>query len=320
MRVFVAGATGAVGSRLVALLVAAGNSVAGLTRTPAKADAIRRNGADPVVADGLDASAVQSAVVAARPDVIVHAMTSLTGMSDLRDFDRTFAVSNRLRTEGMDILLAAAQQAGTRRIVAQSYCGWPYARVGGPVKSEDDPLDADPPKDQQQTLAAIRRLEQTVTATPGIDGIVLRYGAFYGPGTGMLEPIMVEQVRRRRVPLIGKAGGWWSFLHVDDAAGAVVNAINHGSRGVYNIVDDDPAPAREWLPELARILGAKKPLRVPKFLAALIAGRGITTMMTEGRAGSNAKAARELAWRPAYASWRQGFADALREHSPDHGR
>jgi nucleoside-diphosphate-sugar epimerase len=263
------------------------------------------------VVDALDGVAVRQAVVRAKPDVIVHEMTALSGVSDLRRFDRVFALTNRLRTEGLDHLLAAAKQAGTRRVVAQSFGGWPFARTGGPVKTEKDPLDPDPPKQLRRTLDAIRYLESKTTGAFEGEGLVLRYGAFYGPATGMLDRSMIEQLRRRRVPLIGEANGWWSFLHIDDAAAATAIAIERGAPGIYNIVDDEPAAVREWLPALAALVGAKPPLRVPKWLARLIAGEHIVTMMTETRAGSNAKAKRDLAWRPVHASWRQGFAEVL---------
>ena len=311
MRVFVAGATGAVGSRLLPLLVSAGHSVVGLTRTPAKANAIRQAGAEAAIADGLDEIAVKEAVVTANPDVIVHEMTALAGANDLRRFDRAFAISNRLRTEGLDNLLAAAKMTGTRRLLAQSFCGWPYARMGGPVKSEEDPLDVDPPAELRPALDAIRYLERTVAGLSEIEGVVLRYGAFYGPETGLFDGPMLDQLRRRRVPLIGGASGWWSFLHVDDAAAATALAVDHAAPGIYNIVDDEPAPVREWLPVLAAMLGAKPPWRIPGWLARLVAGQHVVTMMTEGRAGSNAKAKRDLGWRPAHASWRQGFAEIL---------
>ncbi len=311
MRVFVAGATGAVGSRLIQLLVSAGHSVVGTTRTPDKAEAIRRAGADVAVLDALDGAAVREAVISAKPDVIVHEMTALSGASDLRRFDSVFALTNRLRTEGLDHLLVAAKQAGTPRVIAQSFGGWPFARTGGPVKTEKDPLDQEPPKQLRRTLDAIRYLENRTTNAFEGEGLVLRYGAFYGPGTGMLDRSMIDQLRRRRVPLIGEANGWWSFLHIDDAAAATAIAVEHGAAGIYNIVDDEPAPVREWLPALAALLGAKPPLRVPKWLARLIAGEHIVTMMTETRAGSNAKAKRDLSWRPAHASWRQGFAEVL---------
>jgi nucleoside-diphosphate-sugar epimerase len=311
MRIFVAGATGTVGSRLVPLLQSAGHSVVGLTRTPAKADAIRRAGAEAAVADAMNRAATVAAVAAAKPDVIVHEMTALSAANDLRKFSRSFAATNRLRTEGLNNLLAGAKQAGTRRIVAQSFCGWPYAREGGPVKSEDDPLDPEPPRESRRALAAIRHLEYAVTTSSEIEGIVLRYGAFYGPRTGVFNGPMIDQLRRRRVPLIGDANGWWSFLHVDDAAAAAAIAVEHGAPGVYNIIDDEPAPVREWLPALASMLRAKPPRRIPTWLASIIAGEHIVALMTEARAGSNAKAKRELAWQPKHASWRQGFAEVL---------
>ena len=311
MRVFVAGATGAVGSRLLPLLLSAGHSVVGLTHTGAKADAIRRAGGEVAVADAFNRAAIVAAVSGAKPDVIVHEMTSLSDANNLRRFDRSFAVTNRLRTEGLNNLLAAAKQAGTPRIVAQSFCGWPYARIGGPVKSEDDPLDSEPPRELRQTLEAIRYLENTVTAAAQIDGVVLRYGAFYGHKTGLFSGPIIDRLRHRRVPLIGDANGWWSFLHIDDAAAATAIAVERGASGIYNIVDDEPVPVREWLPALAAMLGARPPWHIPKWLARLAAGEHIVTMMTEARAGSNVKAKRDLAWRPTHASWRQGFAEVL---------
>jgi nucleoside-diphosphate-sugar epimerase len=311
MRIFVAGATGAVGSRLVPLLAAAGHSVVGLTRTPAKADAIRQTGAEAAVADAFNRAAIVAAVASAKPDVIVHEMTSLSAAIDLRRFGRTFALTNRLRTESVNNLLAAAKQAGTPRIVAQSFCGWPYAREGGLVKSEEDPLDRAPPRELRRTLDAIRFLENAVTQWPDIEGVVLRYGTFYGPGTGLFDGPLLDQLRHRRVPLIGSADGWWSFLHIDDAAAATAIAVERAAPGIYNIVDDEPAPVREWLPALAAMLGARPPRRIPKWLARIVAGEHIVTLMTEGRAGSNAKAKRELSWQPKHSSWRQGFAEVL---------
>jgi nucleoside-diphosphate-sugar epimerase len=311
MRIFVAGATGAVGRRLIPLLVSAGHSVTGLTRTPNKAESIGRAGADVAVADGLDGAVVREAVIRAKPDVIVHEMTALSGVSDLRRFDRIFALTNRLRTEGLDHLLAAAKQAGTPRVVVQSFGGWPFARTGGPVKTEEDPLDSEPPKQLRRTLEAIRYLESRTTGAFEGEGVVLRYGVFYGSETGMLDRSMIDQLRRRRVPLIGEANGWWSFVHVDDAAAATAIVVERGAPGIYNIVDDEPAPVCEWLPALAAMVGAKPPLRVPKWLGRLIAGEHVVMMMTETRAGSNAKAKQVLSWRLAYPSWRQGFAAAL---------
>jgi len=314
MRIFVAGAAGAVGRPLVSALVAAGHSVVGLTRTAMKTDAIRRMGAEPIIADGLDEAAVRHSVMSTKPDVIIDEMTDLAAVTDLRHFDRAFANTNRLRTRGTDLLLAAAREAGVRRFIAQSFCGWVFARSGDSVKTETDELDPNPPKQLSATLQAIRHLEQAVTSSSSPEGIVLRYGSFYGPGTGMLAPAMVEQLRHRRVPLIGDGGGWWSFIHVDDAASATVKAIERGAPGnTYNIVDDEPAQVREWLPTLARILGAKPPFHVPAWLGRLLAGEHVVSMMTEVRAGSNAKAKRELDWRPSYPSWRAGFAATARQ-------
>jgi len=311
MRVFVAGAGGAVGRRLLPLLVSAGHSVVGSTHTPAKANTIRQAGGEAAIVDGLNRAATVKAVVDAKPDVIVHEMTSLAAANDLRKFDQSFALTNRLRTQGLDNLLAAAKQAGTPRLVAQSFCGWPYARNGGPVKSEDDPLDPEPPQELRRTLAAIRYLENTVTTSSEINGIVLRYGAFYGAKTGLFDGPTIDQLRYRRVPLIGDGNGWWSFVHIDDAAAATTIAIERGAPGIYNIVDDEPTPVREWLPALAAMLGAKAPWRMPKWLARIAAGKHIVSLMTEARAGSNAKAKRDLSWQPAHPSWRQGFLEVL---------
>lgn len=308
MRIFVAGATGAVGRPLVAALIMAGHSVVGLTRTAAKAETIRRMGAEPVVADGLDAMAIRAAVIAARPDAIIHEMTDLSGATDLRHFNRAFASSNRLRTIGTDHLLAAAREIGVKRFIAQSYCGWPYARSGVAIKTEADELDPDPPEELHPTLEAIRYLEHAVTSSSQPEGIVLRYGAFYGPDTGMLDHVMIEQIRHRRMPLIGDGGGWWSFVHVDDAAAATVRALEHGKPGsIYNIVDDEPAEVREWLPALARMLDAKPPFHLPAWIARLVAGEHMVAMMTQVRAGSNIKAKRDLDWEPVHPSWREGF-------------
>jgi 2-alkyl-3-oxoalkanoate reductase len=311
MRVFVAGATGAVGSRLTRLLVSSGHSVVGLTHTAAKAKAIERAGVEAAVADALNRAAFVAAVTRAKPDVIVHEMTSISAASELRHFDRSFAATNRLRSQGLDNLLAAAKQAGTQRVIAQSFCGWPYARAAGPIKSEDDPLDPDPPRVMRRTLAAIRYLENTLMVAPGMAGLVLRYGALYGRGTGLFDGPLVDRLRRRAVPLIGDGNGWWSFLHIDDAAAATAIAVERGAPGIYNIVDDEPAPVREWLSALAAMLGARPPRRIPKWLARIAAGEHIVMLMTEARAGSNAKAKRDLDWRPRHASWRRGFAEVL---------
>jgi nucleoside-diphosphate-sugar epimerase len=314
MRIFVAGATGAVGRALVPALVAAGHSVTGMTRSPEKAGAIRRAGAEPVVADGLNARAVRAAVISARPDVIIDEMTDLATVTDLRHFDRAFANTNRLRTEGTDHLLAAAREAEVRRFIAQSFCGWSFSREGDAVKIETDALDPDPPRELARTVDALRYLEQIVTTSIRPEGIVLRYGSFYGPGTGMFSRAMVDEISHRRVPLIGTGAGWWSFVHVDDAASAAVAAIEHGRpRQIYNIVDDEPAPVSEWLPALAGTLGAKQPLHIPAWVGRLLAGEHMVSMMTQVCAGSNAKAKQELGWQPAHRSWRQGFAEAARQ-------
>ena len=314
MRVFVAGATGAVGRPLVSALIAASHSVVGLTRTAAKAETIQRMGAEPVIADGLDAEAVRSAVISARPDVVIDEMTDLAAVTDFRHFDRAFSNTNQLRTRGTDLLLAAAREAGVKRFIAQSFCGWTFARTGAPVKTEADELDPNPPEELYRTLEAIRYLERTVTGSSKPEGVVLRYGSFYGPGTGMLDRVMLEQLRHRRVPLIGDGGGWWSFIHVDDAAAATVKAIERGTAGnIYNVVDDEPAQVRDWLPALAKLLGAKPPLHVPAWIARFVAGDHMVAMMTQVRAGSNAKAKTDLDWRPAHPSWREGFAEIARQ-------
>jgi nucleoside-diphosphate-sugar epimerase len=310
MKVFVAGATGAIGKQLVPRLVAAGHEVHGMTRSESKQAMLDELGAVPVVADALDPDQVAQAVGEATPDVIVHELTAI-GSVDLRHFDRDFALTNRLRTEGTDHLLSAGQAVGVRRFVAQSYGAWWYVRTGGPVKSEEDPLDPTPAREMRGSWTAIRHLEEAVLDARWTEGIVLRYGAFYGPGTSMAPGgEQLEMVRKRKFPLIGDGGGVWSFIHIADAAEATVAAIEGGHRGVYNVVDDDPAPVAEWLPALAQELGAKKPMRVPRFVGRLFAGEAGVVAMTDTRGASNAKAKRELRWRPAHPSWRQGFVAA----------
>jgi nucleoside-diphosphate-sugar epimerase len=313
MRVFLAGATGAIGRRLVPQLVAAGHDVTATTTTPAKVEMLRELGATPVVVDGLDGAAVGEAVARARPDAIVHQMSGLAGIADLRRFDRTFATTNELRTKGTENLLAAARATGVGRFVIQSYAGWPYARTGGPVKTEDDPLDPEPAANQRESLAAIRFLERAVAEAP-LDGIALRYGNFYGPGAS--EPL-VDLVRKRRMPIVGDGGGVWSWIHVDDAASAAVAALERGAPGVYNVVDDEPAPVAEWLPAFAAAVGAKPPRRVPVWLGRLAAGEVGARMMTEIRGASNAKARAELGWVPRWRSWREGFRHGLTDRAPD---
>jgi nucleoside-diphosphate-sugar epimerase len=304
MRVFVAGATGAIGKQLVPRLVAAGHEVHGMTRRQARQAMLRELGAVPVVADALDPDQVAQAVARAKPEVIVHQLTAI-GALDLRHFDRDFAATNRLRTEGTDYLLSAGQAVGVRRFVAQGIAGYgAYARTGGPVKSEEDPLDPAPPRELRAMVAAIRHLEQAVLGAGWTEGIVLRYGALYGPGTSMAPgQEQFELVRERKFPLVGGGGGVWSFIHTADAAQATVAAIEHGRRGVYNIVDDDPTPVAEWLPALAQMLGAPPPMPAPR----LAAGEVAAVLLTELRGASNAKAKRELGWQPAHPSWRQGF-------------
>jgi nucleoside-diphosphate-sugar epimerase len=310
MRVFVAGATGAIGQQLVPRLVAAGHEVHGMTRSESKQAMLHELGAIPVVADALDPEQVADAVGRARPDVIVHELTAI-GALNMRHFDRDFALTNRLRTEGTDHLLSAGQALGVRRFVAQSAVYSFYARTGGAVKTEQDALDPSPPREIRETMAAIRHLEQAVLGADWTEGIVLRYGAFYGPGTAVARGAeQFELVRKRKFPLVGNGGGVWSFVHVADAADATVAAVEHGRPGIYNVVDDDPAPVAEWLPALAETLDARPPRRVPRLVGRLFAGQIGTVFMTEVRGASNAKAKRELGWRPAHPSWREGFARA----------
>ncbi|HEU4465188.1 MAG TPA: NAD(P)-dependent oxidoreductase [Agromyces sp.] len=310
MRVFIAGAAGAVGSRLVPLLVAAGHEVIGTSRSAERVAAIEAAGARGVVMDGLDAASVRAAVLAARPDAIVHELSALGGVApDLKHFDEQFAGTNALRTRGTDHLLAAAHEAGVGRFVAQSFTGWPNERTGGPVKTEEDQLDPSPTAASRQTLDAIRYVER---ATTDAGGLALRYGGLYGPGNVIGRGgELLGMVRARKLPVVGGGTGVWSFCHIDDAASATAAALTHGDPGVYNIVDDDPAPVSEWLPELARIIGAKPPLRIPAWLARPLIGEHGVSLMTEVRGSSNAKAKRELAWAPRYASWRDGFRTGL---------
>ncbi|HEX6207394.1 MAG TPA: NAD(P)-dependent oxidoreductase [Actinomycetota bacterium] len=312
MRIFVVGATGALGRRLVPLLVEGGHAVIGTTRTPDKVEGLMAMGAAPVVLDLLERDAVREALFRTEPEVVVHQATALAGFTDFRKFDQGFAATNRLRTEGTDNLIAAMRGLGIRRLVAQSYAGWPHERVGGPVKTEEDPLDEDPPEAVRRTLGAILHLERAVLDTEGIDGIALRYGGFYGPGTSLGEGgFQLEAVRRRRFPIVGRGTGITSFIHIDDAATGTLAAIESHRTGLYNIVDDDPAPVAEWLPILADAIDAKPPRRVPVWMARLFAGEHGVVMMTEARGASNAKAKRELGWRPGYPAWRDGFRRGL---------
>jgi nucleoside-diphosphate-sugar epimerase len=305
MRVFVAGASGAIGTRLVPQLIERGHEVIGTFHSPGNAGRVRAGGAKAIALDLLDPRAVRKVVLETGPDAIIHQATALADVRFSRSLDRSFALTNRLRTEGTDTLLAAARESGVHRFIAQSFAAYRYARVGGPVKTEDDPLDPAPPAGARETNAAMRYLDQAVTDA---GGIALRYGGFYGAANdGLIEP-----VRKRQFPIIGNGGGVTSFIHLDDAAAATVLALEHDAAGIYNIVDDEPAPVREWLPVLADALGAKPPRHIPRWLARLVAGEGAVMMGTESRGASNAKAIRELGWTLRYPSWRQGFAAAYR--------
>jgi nucleoside-diphosphate-sugar epimerase len=314
MKVFVAGASGAIGKRLVPKLLANGHAVVAMTRSEQKARALRELGAETAIADGLDRTGVMKAVMHAEPDVVVHQLTALEGMSNIKNFDKVFELTNRLRTEGTDILIGAAQAAGAKRFVIQSYGNWVYERTGTALKTEEDALDPRPPANQTKSLAAIRYLESRVLSAEGLEGIVLRYGGFYGPGTGLeVGGDMAEMVRKRRFPIVGNGAGVWTFIHIDDAAAATVAAIERGAPGIYNIVDDEPVEVAKWLPELARVLGSKPPRRIPLWLGKLIAGDVVVSMMTQIRGASNAKAKRELDWTPRFLNYREGFANGLTE-------
>jgi len=304
MHVYLAGGTGAIGTRLVPQLVERGHAVTATTRDPAKTQMLESLGARAVVVDGLDSAAVGEAVAKAEPDAVVHQLTALSGTLDVRHFDRSFAVTNRLRTEGLDHLLAAAQATGVPHVVAQSYTGWPNIRAGSWVKDEEDPLDPEPPAAQRESLAAIRYLEETVRK---VDGAVLRYGGFYGDASDPMLPL----VRKRRFPLVGGGPGYMSWVHLEDAAAATVLALEQQARGIFNIVDDEPAPASQWLPYLAECIGAKPPMRLPVWVARLAAGEVAVSMLTKTRGSSNERARRELGWELRWPSWRQGFRDGL---------
>jgi nucleoside-diphosphate-sugar epimerase len=315
MRVFVAGGTGALGRRLVPLLVAGGHQLVGLTRSPEHAEWLRRAGATAVIGDALDGDAVMTAVVRAEPDVVVHELTAFANLgTSLRRFEREVSETNRLRTESTDALRDAARAAGAHRLVAQSFAGWTYGRDGGSVKTEADPLDEHPLPQLRAAIDALRHHEGAVLGADGLDGIVLRYGTWYGPGTSFaLDGLYVREIRRRRFPIVGDGTAVWSFVHVDDVARATIAAIERGKHGIYNIVDDEPAPVAVWLPELAEAIGAKPPRRVPVWLGRLFAGELAVLVMTEIRGSSNAKAKRELDWQPRYATWRVGFRRGLGE-------
>jgi nucleoside-diphosphate-sugar epimerase len=309
MKVFVAGATGAIGRRLVPLLVSRGHEVVGMTRSTAKRQMLRDMGAEPVFADGLDRAAVMAAVARAEPEVVIHQMTALSDIKSVRRWDHEFAVTNRLRTEGLDHLLEAARAVGARRFVAQSFGNWDYERSGGAVKTEEDPLDPAPPATMSRTLAAIRHVESAVLGQDDIEGVVLRYGNLYGPAEEM--PSFLETIRKGQLPIVGDGGGVWSFVHLADAAAATALALEPGAAGIYNVVDDDPAPVSVWLPELATVLGARPPRHVPVWFGRLAAGAAGVSLFTEIRGASNEKAKRELGWELLYPSWRDGFRRAI---------
>ncbi len=303
MRIFVAGASGAIGTHLVPRLIDRGHDVVGTFRSAPSAERVRALGAQAIELDLLDARAVQEAVLEAQPEAIVHEATALKDVRFSRNLDKTFAATNRLRTDGTDALLAAAREAGVRRFVAQSFASMRYAREGSWVKSEDDPLDPTPVAGTRESNAAMRHLDGVVTDA---GGVALRYGGFYGAGDdGWVGPI-----RKRQFPIVGSGAGVVSFVHLDDAAAATVLAVEQDVAGVYNIVDDEPAPIREWVPVLADVVGAKPPRHFPRWLARIFAGEGGVMMGTESRGASNAKAKRELGWELRYPSWRQGFAAA----------
>lgn len=312
MKVFVAGATGTMGRRLVPLLVAHGHDVVAMTRSPQKAAVLHAAGAQHVVADALDRAAVVEAVRRARPEVVIHQLTGLTGVRNFKNFDREFALTNRLRTESIDYLLEGARAAGAVRFIAQSYGGWTYERSGSGLKTEDDPLDPAPPANQAASLAALRYLDGKVAGASDLTGLAFRYANFYGPGSSIaLDGDIVAMVRKRQLPVIGTGAGVWSFIHIDDAAAATVAAVRAGAAGVYNIADDQPAPVADWLPELARAVGARPPRHVPVWLGRVAAGDVGVSMMTQIRGMSSAKVKRELGWSPRYPSYREGFRDGL---------
>jgi nucleoside-diphosphate-sugar epimerase len=321
MKILVAGATGAIGKRLVPMLVNAGHTVTGTTRNPDKIAAIRAAGATPEVVDALNADAVLDTVRRTAPDVIIHQLTAIPFRLNLRRFDEDFTLTNRLRTEATDHLLAAARAVGSRRFIAQSYAGWPYERRGSWVKSESDPLELSPEPAFRRAFQAIAHLESAVSGESAVEGFVLRYGAFYGPGTSLGQGgSLLEDVRRRRVPIVGKGTGYWSFIHIDDAAAATLRAVSAGTPGIYNVTDDEPAPVSQWLPFLADAIGAKPPMRIPAWLARMVVGPQGVAMMTQVRGALNDKAKRVLGWRPLWATWRDGFrnglSDAVAERAP----
>jgi nucleoside-diphosphate-sugar epimerase len=313
MKIFIAGASGAIGTHLVPQLVARGHEVVGTTRTPEKTGALQALGAEPVVVDALDPDSVAEAVAKAEPEVVVHQLTALNGPPDLRHAKEMAAATNRLRTEGTDHLLAAARAVGVRKVVAQSNGGW-MERTGRGLADESEPLEPHPPADAEEMVGALRHLEDAVTGIGWAEGVAIRYGGFYGPGTGLSdEPgaFFSDLVRRRRFPIVGSGAGVWSMVHIVDAASATVAIIERGRAGIYHVADQDPAPVNVWLPELARALGAPRPRRLPAWIVRLVAGSAAVDMMTRARGVSGAKVERELGWTPKYPSWRTGFHEGM---------
>jgi len=322
MNIFLAGATGAIGNRLTPLLVAAGHSVTGTTRHPSKAGSIRAVGAIAAIVDGLDARAVLKAVEQAKPELIIHELTAIPAKLNLRRFDEAFALTNRLRCEGTDNLLAAAEKVCCRRFIAQSYAGWPYAREGGWIKTEENPLISFPEPAVRKTLEAIRHVEESVLHNQRVEGIVLRYGGLYGPGTSLGKGgSFLEAIQQRRMPIVGEGTGYWSFLHIEDAASATLAAVDAIDLGLYNICDDEPAPVSQWLPFLAQALGAKSPRHIPKWIGRMAIGPHGVAWMTEIRGASNQKAKSLLRWKLKWPSWRMGFLhgleNAIQETAPE---
>jgi nucleoside-diphosphate-sugar epimerase len=314
MKILLVGATGAIGRRLVSLLVGAGHTVTGTTRQADKARSISSSGATPLVVNALNRDELLKGVQQAAPDVIIHQLTAIPARFNMRHFDQEFASTNRLRIEGTDNLLAAARAAGCRRFVAQSYTGWPYARDGGWIKTEKDPLLSSPDAGSRESFKAIVHLESTVLGDKAIQGFVLRYGAFYGPGTALgTGGSVLEDIKQRGIPIVGKGTGYWSFIHIDDAAAATMAAVGGNTPGLYNISDDEPAPVSEWLPFLASVLGAKPPRHVAAWLGKLAIGQHGMAMMTTARGASNDKAKSLLPWKLKWPTWREGFREGLKD-------
>jgi nucleoside-diphosphate-sugar epimerase len=313
MKIFVLGSTGVIGKNLIPLLVDRKNEVSALVRSSGKVKVVEDMGAKAVIADVFNKEALARVIKKAEPEVIIHQLTALaTFTGNFKKFDKEFELTNRFRTEVADTLLNLAKDIGTKRVIVQSFCGWPFARVGGPLKTEEDPLDTKPPSSFTRSLEAIKHLEKAVKESEKVEALALRYGFFYGPGTSIAkDSSMVELIRRNRLPVVGNGAGIWSFLHIRDAARATVAALTNGSPGIYNVVDDEPARVSEWLPFLAKVLGVKPPSKVPVWLAKILIGEGGVSMMTKIRGASNAKAKNELKWEPIYPSWRQGFAEGL---------